>query len=270
LAISRKKGDEDPEALMDLDRLVRALLSQKKFEEAQGILDKILTAEFVAKPASVNLLDLRASLMGRRGRWQEAADNVRLGLEIQLTDHYRYHTLAALRAMTGDRPGYEQVCKILVTKFGDSANPYIAERIAQDNLLFPDSGADLALMDKLADKALVAGSGTIDLPYFQGCKAMSQYRQGNFSEAIAWGNRAAKSSISFVQGKANAIVAMAHWQLGQMNEAHAALASGETACPATSPEHGVEDLGESWVAWLMARISIDEARRLIQDGSKTN
>jgi eukaryotic-like serine/threonine-protein kinase len=270
LAISRKKGDEDSEALVDLERLVRTLLSQKKFIEAQGLLDRILTPAFIVKPASVNLLDLRAGVMGRRGRWREAIENVRLGLEIQLTDHYRYHTLAALLTMIGDRPGYEELCKKLVTKFADTDNPYIAERIAQDNLLLPESGADLALMDKLADKAVVAGSGTDDLPYFQVCKAMSQYRLGNFPEAIAWGNKAAKSSISFAQGKANAIVAMAHWQLRQTDEARAALARGETACPAISPEHGVEDLGESWVAWLMARVSIDEASRLVQDGSKTN
>jgi len=31
---------------------------------------------------------------------------------------------------------------------------------------------------------------------------------------------------------------------------------------------GAEDLGESWVAWLMARISLDEATRLIQSVGK--
>ena len=30
------------------------------------------------------------------------------------------------------------------------------------------------------------------------------------------------------------------------------------------------DLGESWVAWLMARISLDEAKNLIQGGSTTD
>ena len=265
LAISQKKGDEDAEALVDLDRVVRALTAQKKFVEAQQLLDGILTPAFVAKPASVNLLVLRVNVMGRRGRWQEAASDAALALENQLTDHYRYHTLAALLATAGDRPAYEQVCKRLVSKFADSTNPYVAERIAQDCFLLPNSGADLALMDKLADKAVTAGSGGDDLPYFQACKAMSNYRLGNFSEAIAWGEKAAKSSIGFAQAKAYAVLALAHWQLGQKDEARAALARGDALASGILPENGAVDLGESWVAWLMARISLDEATKLLQD-----
>ena len=203
--------------------------------------------------------------MGRRGRWQEAASDAALALENQLTDHYRYHTLAALLAMAGDRPAYEQVCKRLVSKFADSTNPYVAERIAQDCFLLPNSGADLALMDKLADKAVTAGSGGDDLPYFQACKAMSNYRLGNFSEAIGWGEKAAKSSIGFAQAKAYAVLAMAHWQLRQKDEARAALARGDALASGILPENGAVDLGESWVAWLMARISLDEATKLLQD-----
>ena len=265
LAISQKKGDEDAEALVDLDRVVRALTAQKKFVEAQQLLDGILTPAFVAKPASVNLLVLRVNVMGRRGRWQEAAADAALAVENQLTDHYRYHTLAALLAMTGDRPAYEQVCERLVARFADSTDPYVAERIAQDCFLLPHSGADLALMDKLADKAVTAGSGTDGFPYFQACKAMSHYRLGNFSEAIAWGEKAAKSSIGFAQAKAYAVLALAHWQLGQKDEARAALAKGDALAPGILPERGAVDLGESWVAWLMARISLDEATTLIQN-----
>jgi len=267
LAISRQKGDEDPETLVDLERVVRVLTAEKKFVEAQQLLDKMLTPAFVAKPASVSLLVLRVNVMGRRGRWREAAADAALALENQLTEHYRYHTLAALLAMAGDRPAYEQVCKRLVTKFADSTNPYVSERIAQDYLLLPNSAADLALMDKLADKAVTAGSGTDDLPYFQACKAMSHYRLGNFSEAIAWGEKAAKSSTGFAQAKAYAILAMAHSQLGQRNEALAALGKGDSLAPAFSPEKGADDLGESWVGWVMARVSLDEATKLIQAGS---
>ena len=270
LAISRQKGDEDPEALVDLERVARVLTAEKKFVEAQQLLDKILTPAFVAKSESANLLVLRVNVMARRGRWREAAADAALALENQLTEHYRYHTVAALLAMAGDRPAYEQVCKRLVTKFADSTNPYVSERIAQDYLLLPNSGADLVLMDKLADKAVTAGSGTDGLPYFQACKAMSHYRLGNFSEAIGWGEKAAKSSTGFAQAKAYAILAMAHSQLGQRNEALAALGKGDALAPAFSPEKGADDLGESWVAWVMARVSLDEATKLIQSGSTQN
>ena len=267
LALSRKKGDENSEALADLEKVVRDLVAQQKLAEAQQLLDKVLTPSFVLRPESVNLLVHRVSVMGRRGRWREAAADASLALENQLTEHYRYHTLAALLAMTGDRPAYEQVCKRLVTKFADSTNPYVLERIVQDSLLLPSSrSTDLALMDKLADMAVTAGSGTDGLPYFQACKAMSHYRLGNFAEAIGWADRSARSSTGFAQAKAYAVMAMGHFQLGQRNEALGALGKGESLAPSISPEKGAEDLGESWVAWLMARISLDEATKLLQVG----
>ncbi len=264
LSLSRKQGDEHPEALVDRERLVRVLTAEKKFGEADQILGEALTPAFISHPASANLLIQRLDLMGRRGRWREAAADAMLATEHQLTEHYRYHTLAALLAMISDRPAYAEVCKKLVTKFSDTTNPFIAERIAQDCLLLPDSGADLALMDKLADKAITAGSSDSALPYFQACKAMASYRLGNSSDAIAWGEKATKSSIDLARAKAYAVLAMTNWQLGQKDKAREALAVGDALVPRA------EDLGESWVAWLMARISLDEATGLIQIESSTN
>jgi hypothetical protein len=56
---------------------------------------------------------------------------------------------------------------------------------------------------------------------------------------------------------------MANWQLEQKSEARAALAKGDASAPGLLPEDGTRDLGESWVAWLFARISLDEATVLI-------
>jgi Flp pilus assembly protein TadD len=269
LAISRQKGDGDPEALSDLEKLTRDLTAQRKFGEAQLLLEGVLTP-IGDKTANANLLIVKVNIAGRQGQWQEAAAAAALALEKQPSDHYRYHTLAALLARTDDRAGYERVCHSLFTKFADSTDPYVAERIAQDCLLLPGSGTDLASMDKLADKALSTGSGTDGFPYFQACKAMTRYRLGDFSEAITWSERAAKSSTTFAQAKAFAVLAMAHWRLGQSDEARSALAKGDELTPAISPESGVSDLGESWVAWLMARISLDEAAKLIELGSKNS
>ncbi len=267
LAISRKKGDEDPEALVDLERVVRVLVAQKKFGQAKPLLDEVLTAEFVRQPSSVNLLVQRLDLLGRQGRWQEAEPDAARAVDLLPTDHYRYHTLVALLAITRSRPAYEQLCKSLLTKFANPTNPYIAERIAQDCLLLPHSGEDLEFLDKQADLAIALGSGSGDLPYFQACKAMANYRLGRFPVAIDWGERAVKCSTANAQAKAYAVLAMAHWQLGEKDAARAMLAKGEALAPSIQPARLAVDLGDSWVAWLMARISLDEAAALIQSGS---
>jgi hypothetical protein len=42
------------------------------------------------------------------------------------------------------------------------------------------------------------------------------------------------------------------------------VAKGDSLTPKISPTHEVVDLGDSWVAWLEARISLDETGQLIQ------
>jgi serine/threonine protein kinase len=265
LSVSSKKGDQDPEALADLQKLVRVLTRENKIAEAKALLDKVLTAAFVTQGASADLLAQRVSLMGRRARWQEAANIAAVALENQPSDHYCYHTLAGLLAITHDRAAYEQLCKKIVARFGNPTSPYIAERAAQDCLLLPNSGVDLALVDKLADTALTLGKGEASLPYFQAAKAMADYRLGRFNEAIEWAEKTVKAPDAEppAKGKAFAVLAMANWQLGEKTAASAALANGDEATPRFSIENGTEDLGESWVAWLMARISLDEATTLI-------
>jgi Flp pilus assembly protein TadD len=226
-----------------------------------------LTPDFLKKTASVSLVAQRINLAGRRARWQEAVTNAAAALELQPDDHYRYHTLAALLAMNRDRPAYEQICKSLLTKIVNPTNPYVAERIVQDNLLLPHSGVDLELMDRLADTAVTLGRGEPALPYFQACKAMSNLRLGHFAEAIEWGEKAANSSVDFAQAKAYAVLAMAYWQLGQNERAQLMLGKGDALAPAIPSGSEADDLGESWVAWLMARVSLDEATTLIQPAS---
>ncbi len=269
LATSRKKwGDEGPEALADLENLVRVLMAQRKFGEAEQLLGEVLTPAFEKQPASVNFLIQRVNLMGRQGRWQEAAIDAALLRQLQPADHYQYHRLAGLLAITQDRPGYEQLCQKILVTFTNITNPYVAERVANDCLLLPRSGADLQLMDKLADTAVAVGSGDTSMAYFQACKAMSNYRLGNFPEAIEWAEKAARNSLADAQakGKAYAILAMVYWQLGEKDAARAMLARGNSLAPPFSSVREDGDLGDSWVAWLMARISLDEATALIQPG----
>ena len=98
---------------------------------------------------------------------------------------------------------------------------------------------------------------------------MSDYRLGHYLQAIEWADTATNNLIadSEAKAKAFAVLAMAEWQLGQKNAARAALTGGDALAPRISSESGPVDLGESWVAWLMARITLDEADALIDSAS---
>ena len=265
LASSRKRlGNSDPQTLSEFEGLAKVLMRQKKFGETEQLLEEALTPAIIRQPSSCNLLVQRVELMGRQGRWQEAATTATLVVECQPTDpQYSYHTLVALLAINRNRPAYEMLCQKMLTTFTNTSNPYVDERIAKDCLFLPDSGVDLELVDNLADKAVSLGSGWPDTPYFQAAKAMSAYRLGHFAESIEWAEKTIKSSIVYPNAHAYAILAMAHWKLGQKDVARAMLDKGDSLTPNISPSRESVDLGDSWMAWLMARISLDEATALI-------
>lgn len=263
-------GIEDPQPLGELKGLVRSLTAQKKYDEAEKILGEALTPAFIRQPASADVLLLRVDILGRRGRWQEAAADAALLVRLQPDEHYHYHRLASLLAMTRDFPTYEQLCQKILATFGNTTNEYVAERMADDCLLLPQAGVDLQQVDRLAVTAVMVGSNNVSaLPYFQACKALSNYRLGLFSEAIAWAEKPLGSSTleANAQAKACAELAMAYWQLGQNDQARAMLAKGNALAPGIATAHDGVDLGGAWVAWLFARISLDEAAALIQSGS---
>ncbi|MDB6038662.1 MAG: serine/threonine protein kinase with repeat [Verrucomicrobiales bacterium] len=259
----KRSGNNDPQALWEVESLAKVLIRQKKFGETERLLEEMLTPAVVSQRASSDLLFQQVELMGRQGRWQAATATATLIVQFQPTDHYPYHTLAALLATTRNRPAYEILCRKIFSTFTNTTNPYICERIAKDCLFLPDSGVDLELVDKLVDKAVSLGSDWSDAPYFQVAKAMSTYRLGRFAEAIKWAEKTLKGTIIYPKAHAYAILAMAHWNLGQKDVARLMLDNGNSLTPRISPSHQAVDLGESWTAWLLARISLDEAAELI-------
>jgi len=266
-----RAGNEDPEMVTELEGFVDALVGQKKLDEAKQFLDEALTPEFVSRPASVNLLARRANIMGRRGRWLEAAADATLALAHDPSTQYRYHLLALLLVKTDNGPAYEQLCRKSVTVFANMTEAFAIQRLVVDGLLLPHSGVDLQRLDKLADTAVAAGKNDDwGMLWFQTAKAMSNYRLERFAEAVEAAQKPMNSSEVEVKACACAAIAMAHWRLGQKDEARTALAKGDSLAPAPLPGSASVDLGESWVAWLQARIALDEADALIRPDAATD
>jgi hypothetical protein len=203
--------------------------------------------------------------MGRQGRWEEAAADAARSIEHQPAEHYHYHMLAPLLVVTGNRPAYDQLCRKIMATFPTSINPYGAQRMATDCLLLPGPDVDLSWADELAEIAVSRGSGeTGTLPYFQACKALSSYRLARYPDAVSWAEKALGGSPPYARAHAFAVLSMANWQLGRQAEARAMLMEGEALAPHMTPERNTEKFGGSWVAWLVARIALDEAKTLIQ------
>ena len=60
---------------------------------------------------------------------------------------------------------------------------------------------------------------------------------------------------------------MAYWKLEKKEEARAMLAKGDSLAPREMPASVAGDAGDAWLAWLFARILLDEASALIHPAS---
>jgi hypothetical protein len=136
--------------------------------------------------------------------------------------------------------------------------------VAKACLFLPPSEADLPVIGHLADTTVTQGIGDSGaMPFFQVCKALSEYRQGHFTEAVEWAQKSVKSPRIEAREHAYAVLAMADWQLGKKDEARAMLAKGDALAPSIMPPSIAEEPGNAWLAWLYARIQLDEATALV-------
>jgi serine/threonine-protein kinase len=122
------------------------------------------------------------------------------------------------------------------------------------------------MVGHLADVALVQGKAKAELPWFQLCKALAEYRQANFSSAAEWAQKTVAVATPMVKrdAAAYAILAMAQHQLNHAEQAHAALAKAVEITETKMPRLGSGDLGPDWQDWLIAHILLREARELVE------
>src|SRR6266478_4491271 len=263
LASRRKRATiDDPQVLSECEQLCRALREQRKYHDMEQSLAEVLTPEFLKLPACCTLLARRLDVTGRQGRWSEALDVTATLMQHQPAEYYWGYAMAALLAEAHDRPAYERLCKRIPATFIETTNPYIAWRVAIGCLLLPNSGADPRLVDQLATKAVTLGKADSGIGYFKTCKALSEYREGGFAQAVEWAERERTNSEASASAEACAVLAMAQWRLGLKDEARGTLTQGNRLAP-EMPSTQTPDLGDKWLDWLVARILLNEATELI-------
>ena len=265
LELARKVyGDGHHVVAESLLSLVEVLMASKSYGDVEQVLATILPPDFVASPQSARCLVVRGGYLARRGRWKEAAADVALALQYRPTAHRYYHMQAPLLTQTGDVDAYRQLCRKIVTQFSKTTDAYVADQMAKDCLLLPDSGVDLGLVGEMADTAVTVGKSQPGMPFFQCCKALAEYRQGHFATAIEWAQQSlAGAPFISAQAQAYPVLAMAHFQLKQNDEAKAALAKGAELLQNKLPKRNGDDLGKDWQGWIFAQVLMGEATALI-------
>ena len=245
--------------------VMQSLVVHKKIRIAEELLNQILTPAALADPAYVDLCTLRAEICARDGNWTAAARDAALLLGRQPENNYRYHMLVPLLVATTNLSAYREACSNIVIRFSQTTNPYIADPMAKDCLILPNGGVDLKPVAEMAKLAVTSGKGTGSYHFFQCCEALAEYRQGHFVEALDWATESAKNSFPQSQAEAYAVMAMAHFKLGNIEGARLALTNCNKVLEDRLPHYGAE-LGSDWRDWIIAHTLQKEADTLINRG----
>jgi len=252
------------------DRLGDFLLSQHKFNEAQELLDTILTPAIMNQPRSARLLQARGNMLARTCRWKEAGADFSRMIELEPEDNWTYLRLAPLLLESGDVAAYRLLCARTTDRFASTQDFYAALTTVYLSLLSPLPGADLSTESRLADLTITTGAGDPGEPYFDFCKGFVEYRQKHFASAADWEYKSLGASNSWeaLHVATHMVLSMAHHQLHQTEQARATMLKGSEIAETKLPKIESGDIGDDWVDWLIAHTLMREAKALIEGESK--
>jgi eukaryotic-like serine/threonine-protein kinase len=211
----------------------------------------------------VDLVALRADVLARAGRWVKAQSDAKRVCELRPEDFGSYHRLALLTVANKDVVEYRHLCQRIVSRFHQTDQPIVADQMAKDCLILPSSGVDLDQVAAMADIAVNRGQLEPAYPFFQCCKALAEYRQGHFDEAVKWAQHASMIPFLYSQAEAYAILSMGQYKLNQADEARTNLMNCEKVVQTQFPTLGISDLNLDWRDWIIGHALLSEAQNLI-------
>jgi hypothetical protein len=251
-------------------------LSRDKTEEADNLIGGIRVPEANLEYAAVfrTLGDWHAT----RTHWREAADRFAVLLQINQPDDWDTATLDYLRygpvlLEAADLPEYERFRHLAITHYANTANALPAERVIKISLLIPADNSSLQSLQPLAKLASASLGGTnkveVSLAAWRAFSlALLEYREGNYSAAVAWCERALEYQNSNPSRNANItlVLAMAHAQLSRKDQARAELEQARELIESRFKK-GLQVGGGAegfWFDWVFARVLLREATTLIE------
>jgi eukaryotic-like serine/threonine-protein kinase len=267
----------NPNPIKIMFLLADAYRDSGKLDDEKRTRHDILTWALEAQPQNRDQRAWRASVFAWLGQWKEAAADTSKVIDLNEGDCWAWMRLGLALVEAGDFEGYREQCAKALKRLANPTDPCVALCVAEDCLVLPGSGADPETVARLADIAASDPPKHWAWDWCQLCKSLSEYRQGRFAKAEDYAQLVLSRPFDpedhgrnmDVHIHAQAVLAMACWQLGQKDLAQTALAkSMESAKSVQRVREGIS-FGTDWGWWLVAQGSLREARTLIEGGKQT-
>jgi tetratricopeptide (TPR) repeat protein len=258
----RTLGETHPDALLAMRELVVVLLAQQGLDEAQPLL-RDLARRLPAKPTG-RLPDARwarltlAEVFARSAEWEQADTAFRSLLQ-DYPDDFTIATASAMpMLMMENRPAYDERCRLLFERFGDTAHAAQADGLATAALLVP---LPVASPEALTRQVEIVGSRHANPAKRHLVEGMAHYRGSNWTAAVTRlaqvRTNATTASLVALSG---CFQAMARYQLGDTNGARSALTGSQRIVARTLAQG---DLGPEWVGFARCLAVSREAEALL-------
>lgn len=256
------------------------LIQNKHFEEAEKIITAIPQKNQTME--GIQVLRSLGEWHAVREEWKPAATMFDSVLKINQSESTYYSSLdfarqACVLAKLNDAAAYDTLRQNMVSRFAGTTERYIADRVLRYSLLLPPAPELLNRLQPyvgcLTNQPINPSSFADNSAWHLIGVAMYDYRQGQYAEAADYAQKCVnypglagpKSSRIAI---ATILLAMCDRQLGQTNEAQSLFANGKDLIeqkfkiplPAT-------DGFSSWFDWIYARILLDEAELLFNQGA---
>lgn len=233
--------------------------------------DEVFARVIKVRPRDARLWLTRADRLGRRGRWHEAAAASANAVEAEPGDSSTWNYDAALRLRTGDVEGYRRDCREMLARFRSAGHPYVTDYTAKTCLLLPDAVPDLRPVLELARRPLAGTEKDPAHRWFLVCRALADYRAGQFAAAVAGVNRVTPTPDGgSLDATAYVILALAEQRRGRPAEARQALARARALrAQRLLRLVGGQRSDEDWLNWLRCEVLLRQADELIDAGRQS-
>jgi WD40 repeat protein/serine/threonine protein kinase len=183
------------------------------------------------------------TILIQQGRGEVVCVAWRKALEANPPKHDAWFGYAELCLFLGHEVEYRRARQDLLSRFGASTDPLIAERTGRACLLLPGSEDELRKAAALTDRAVAAGPRSRLFPYFRVAKGLADYREGRLDRAVAVLEENA-SKVPAIGPVPHLVLAMAQHRHGQQAQARKTLAAAILAFDWTATR------ADNHVAWI--------------------
>jgi serine/threonine protein kinase len=261
------------------------LISRNDITGADHLVDNIQVPVVGSSLEAAGVFHALGNWNVTQGRWQVAADRF-LQLEqanqvdkSDLTADGTRDLLGAGPALivAGDLKKYCQFVQVTLHRFADTADPVAAEEVMKNSLILPADAMTLQEMEPLVKllQNSVAQSGpeaAYRIPWQLFALSLYEYRCGNFTNAIVWGQKCLTYSNPVPPRVVmeHIVLAMAYARLNQPENARLELAAGREPIGKKLPNgpEKIVDLGKAstgnWHDWVIAYFLLHEAVKLVK------